>query len=110
LPLGFGGVKVGSDREPRQIGEHAATARHHVRVAPVRLRRYNVPLDVLSSGVVGYRRECSCGARSAVCRTVRLARIAEIVHREGGTVGGGNVDTTHDKRPSATNPIARSTD
>jgi hypothetical protein len=52
---------------------------HHVKVVPVRVRRYDAELDCDKSRIVGYRATCSCGWRGTVRPTVRGARAD---HRE----------------------------
>jgi len=53
---------------------------HHVKIRPVRLRGYSAELDCDTSRIVGYRAECSCGARSRVAASVRAARVAPMTH------------------------------
>lgn len=110
MPFGFGSVKRGRGEGAIDAVAALHGARHHIRVVPVKVRRYSVPLDVLTRGVVGYRRECSCGARGPVRRTVALARVAPFDHDDGGSVGTGKVDSTHAASPQHASPTARPVD
>lgn len=53
---------------------------HRITIRPVRVRRYSVPLDVLTSRIVAYRAECSCGKRSPYFGNVRAARAWRKTH------------------------------
>jgi hypothetical protein len=54
---------------------------HHVKVSPIRVYAWSPELRVDVSRIVGYRRICSCGARTAVRPSVGTARAAPLEHR-----------------------------
>jgi hypothetical protein len=56
---------------------------HHVRIVPIKVTRYDVPLAVLTRGVVAYRAECSCGERGPSRPNVQAARVWRQSHVGG---------------------------